>query len=290
MRGLYFGVGLVFAKPHFKESFKISSTNNQTGQQTLIPFEYEYEATPRFELGLEKPSGLGVRADYWVFDHSGRDIFAQSDGRNIYGAHAVTIIFPATILAAAPGQTMTSTDSLKTQIFNLQGTMRARLGRAVGRVGGGLRYASLTQTLRSTVSPLPGTTPGPPSHLNWERNFEGIGPSAFADFRIPLRCCGLSATGGGGGSLLFGNKSLDRFVIGDINEVPASPFLNLTDADEVVGVFELGFGLEWRRQLASGGQLAVRSRYEGQLWAEAGAPTLGFLGFQGFGLGVEMRK
>ncbi|MGI9519856.1 MAG: Lpg1974 family pore-forming outer membrane protein [Pirellulaceae bacterium] len=290
LSGLYFGAGIVLAKPHFKEAFKVSRLDTRNGVQSLIPFSYDYEVTPRLWLGLEKPSGLGIRADYWEFDHAGQEITAQSDGLNIYGAHAVTIIFPANIIAAAPGDTLFSTDRLRTQIFNLHGTMRARIGRAVGRISGGLRYASLTQTLSSRVTPAPGQTAGIPSQLTWERNFEGTGPAASADFRIPFGCCGLAATGNAGGSLLFGDKSINRFVIGDVGVPPAPPLLNLIDADEVVGVFDMGFGMEWRRQMRSGGLLSIYGRYEGQLWAEAGAPTLGFLGFEGYGLGVDVRR
>jgi hypothetical protein len=64
----------------------------------------------------------------------------------------------------------------------------------------------------------------------------------------------------------------------------------LEEADEVVGIGEFGFGFEWARTMGSGAELAVTGTYDGQLWAEAGAPTLGFLGFQGFGLGVELRR
>ncbi len=284
--GLYLGAAAIFAKPHYKEGFQHTQTNTQTGQQTLIPFEYDYQASIRAWLGYKAASGFGMRVTYWNFDADGQPSDNTADGINIYGAHVVSIIFPANIFAAAPGDQLLNNDSLKTQIVNYYGTYDTTVGGFEVSGGMGLRNARLKQTVSSTV--LRGGQPV--AQLSWDREYIGLGPAATVDARRRIGCSPFSIFASGGGSFLFGHKTLNRTVFGDQSPQPAAPFLSLTDADEVVGIGELGFGAEWSRQLPSGRNLMVRGSYEGQLWAEAGAPTLGFLGFQGFGVQVELKR
>lgn len=115
------------------------------------------------------------------------------------------------------------------------------------------------------------------------------GPTLGAEFHRPLGCSGLALYGIGRGSLLFGNKSLSRFVNPAHGAIPPVPFARLDGADEVVAIFDLGLGLEWTRDLERG-QLFARGSYEGQLWTEADALTLGFLGFQGFVMHVGLQR
>ncbi|NND97893.1 MAG: hypothetical protein HKN47_11255, partial [Pirellulaceae bacterium] len=176
---------------------------------------------------------------------------------------------------------------LETQILNLVGTIETRIKTVDVRVGMGLRYALLAQELSNTVVDGGGV---PQGILNWSRRYEGVGPTAKVDARRRLGCSRFTVIGGGGGALLYGSKDLERFVLGDVGTPPAAPFLRLEDADEVVGIGELKFGLEWARTFCNGAELAVQGRYEGQLWAESGAPTLGFLGMQGFGCLLELRR
>ncbi len=285
--GCYAGMGLVFARPHFKESFQYSQINLATGQQSLIPFSYDYDVTPQAWLGYRFSKGLGVNLDYWQYDHAGNRAVAVSDGVNIFSANATTVIFPATILADDPGEVLIADSSLETQILNLLGTMETTVGSVHVRAGIGLRYVLLNQELAYTVVDGFGV---PQGLLNWSRKYEGLGPSVKLNARRRFGNSNFSGIAGGSGALLFGSKDLDRFVLGDVGTPPAAPFLRLNDADEVVGSGELRFGLEWARTLCNGTHVALQGTYEGQLWAEAGAPTLGFLGFEGFGISAEIRR
>ena len=285
--GLYFGAAAFFAKPHLKEAFQHSQTNVLTGQQTLVPFEYDYEGSPRAWLGLKGKHGFGVRGTFWNFDADGQSSTNVSDGLNIFGAHAVSVIFPANILAAAPGDVLQNSDSLKTQLVGLYGTYDTTVGSFKFSGGAGLRYANLEQSLNSTVVNAGGV---PTAQLNWEREYNGLGPSVTVEVSRHIGNSPFSAVFNGGGSLLFGTKTIDRTVFGDQSPQPASPFLRLDEADEVVGIGEVGMGLQWSRPLRSGHHLKISGTYEGQLWAEAGAPTLGFLGFEGFAVRVELKR
>ena len=90
------------------------------------------------------------------------------------------------------------------------------------------------------------------------------------------------------GSLLFGNKDLDRVELNGSGGGP--PVVSLDQASEVLGIGEVELGLQWAQPLACGGDLMVRGTYEGQLWSDSGTPTLGYLGFQGFGLAVGLTR
>jgi hypothetical protein len=285
--GFYFGAAAVFAKPHFKEAFQHSRIDLSTGLQTLVPFEYGYESTPRAWLGFKRSNGTGVRVTYWAFHGDGQTQTEVADGLNIYGAHAVSVIFPANIFATNPGETLQSSDSLRTQIFNYLGTYDTTVGSFKVSGGVGLRNARLEQRLDSFVFDPTGV---PIRQLSWQREFNGLGPAVTIDIKRRIGCTRFSAFTEAGGALLFGTKSLNRTVFGDQSPQPATPFLSLEEADEVVGVGEMNFGLEWSRQLPSGYAFNVRGLYEGQLWAEAGAPTIGFLGFEGFGVQAELKR
>jgi hypothetical protein len=285
--GLYLGAAAVFAKPHFKEAFQHSETNLVTGLQTLVPFEYGYESTPRAWVGFKFSNGTGIRVSYWGFHGNGQTQTEVADGLTIYGAHAVSIIFPANIFAINPGEVLQSADSLNTQTINYYGTYDTTIGSFEVSGGVGLRNARLEQRLDSVVLDPMGA---PIRQLSWQREFNGLGPSVTIDIKRRIGCSPFSAFTQAGGALLFGTKSLNRTVFGDQSPQPATPFLSLEDADEVVGVGEMNFGFEWSKPLASGHQFSVRGLYEGQLWAEAGAPTIGFLGFEGFGIQAELKR
>lgn len=282
--GFYAGSAAIWSKPHFKEAFEYSETNSATGQQTLNPFQYDYKVTPKIWVGFKNAEGLGIKASYWSFDADGAVRNNTSDGITLFGAHAVTVIFPANIIAAVPGDTLQTSSNLQAQITNLYASYSTSVKEVEINGGVGLRYARLRQTLAATVSGFA------PASLNWERAYDGVGPSVALDVKKRFGCRGISMIAKGNGALLYGTKTIDRTVIGDISSPQASPFLMLEEADEVVGIGEFGFGFEWARKMGSGSELAVTGTYDGQLWAEAGAPTLGFLGFQGFGLGVELRR
>jgi hypothetical protein len=283
--GFYAGGALIFAKPHFKEAFQIAATNTGTGQQTLIPFSYDYDPTPEMWLGYDLPGGLGIRGRYWQFDQSAAEITRVSDGQTVYTANATTVIFPATIIADDAGEVLQSNDRLRTEIVDSEATLRMCIGRTELTGGAGLRYAHLTQSLSSTAVTGLGV---PVGVLQWTRDFEGLGPVISVHLQRPLGDRGLAAFAKGSGSLLFGHKSLERTVVGDVSTPTAAPLLSLRDADEVVPMGELALGLQWTRPFGRS-QLVVSGQYQGQLWAEAGAPTLGFLGFEGFGFQVELR-
>ena len=161
------------------------------------------------------------------------------------------------------------------QTLDLEGTQHLSIGKVDALVGMGLRYAMLRQTFNAAI-----TDPvNPVSLLTSERRFEGFGPILNAEFYRPLGQTGFAGFGILGGGILFGNKSMRRTVLNGVDPL-LPPFISMDNVDEVTGMGQLQVGLEWTH-CSRLGRFFVRGAYEGQLWTDAGAPTLTFLGFEG---------
>lgn len=280
---IYAGYKFLLVKPQMKESFEATILNPVAGTTTLIPLDYSFNATPNVWLGYKLDRSIGARVTYWGFDHDGNNQTLVSDGVNLPGATATTVIFPAAIIAPAPGDVLQTQNSLKVQTIDAEGTIDTRLHSTELTLGGGLRFASTHQQMNAVASRLG----FPIGQLDWTRDFDGFGPTLSANATHPI-FGGLSAVGNVRGSLLYGEKNLNRTVVGDVTPAPVagSPIVGLNNADEVVAAGDLGIGLRYTTQINQQADVFVQGTFEGQLWTEAGAPTLTFLGFQGIGLAL----
>lgn len=279
------GYSFLFAKLNFHESFQAMSQNNSTGTLHLIPFENSFELTPRVWLGLKSAKGLGVRTTYWNFDHAGDSLTLTNDGINVPSAVSTTVIFPATITTALPGDVLNVTSSMLASTVDLEGTKDFSLSGLEATLAGGIRYAKAEQRYDAVVSggPVPNIVPASLSTL---RRFEGLGPTASAMAKLPWRNTGLYATGSARVSFLFGQKTLDRSVLNDVANT-SPPFVSLDDADEVAGIYSVTVGAGWQKSWKRG-NFFIEGQYEGQLWTTGGAPTLTFSGYEGFSLNLGL--
>lgn len=277
--GWYGGASVLLMKPHFKESYEAVTINALTSSQLLLPFEYDFNANLRLRLGYVGESGLGGRVTYTDFGQQAASQALTATATTAHQAQVVTINIPAVISTLAPGDLLATRGRLDTQTVDFDGTLHMAWNDVEIVVAGGLRYASFDQSFAAEITGVV------PQTLNWERSFEGIGPTLAADARVPL-IGGLSLVGGGRGALLFGSKSLTRSVsiVGAPLPQPTNN-IALIDADEITPTLGLTLGMEWERRL-SRSRFFARGAYEAELWAESGAPTLGYLGFEGFTLTV----
>jgi hypothetical protein len=282
---VYAGYKFLFVKPQMKESFEATVLNIVTGQNTLVPLDYNFNLTPNVWFGFRTRKSLGARVTYWGFNHDGNSRTFISDGLNLPGATATTVIYPAAIIAPAPGDQLQTQNSLNVYTIDAEGTLDFTVRTTDFTLGGGLRYASTDQQMQAVASRVG----FPIGQLSWRREFEGFGPTLSASALQPL-FGGFSAIGNFRGSLLYGHKDLSRTVIGDVTPTVFSgaPIVSLRNADEVVAAGDLGLGLRYTTQINGKVDAFVQGTYEGQLWTEAGAPTLTFLGFQGIGLALGL--
>jgi hypothetical protein len=274
--GLYAGFAFVFARPHFKEAFQ-ATVGDPSAAISLVPFSYDYGISPRTWLGYTSDSGLGVRTRYWQYDHAAAPF--QSSPFVPAQANVVSIIFPATIYSTPPNEILSVADDLEVHTVDIEGTQQLEIKGMSLVVSGGLRYAMMRQSTQAEVINV--NSGALVQALYWQRRFEGVGPTVGVEVERPIGQCGLSFIGGFHGSLLFGNKNLDRVEVNGVG--PGPPVVSLKNAREVLGIGELQIGVQWIRQMACGTDLFVRGTYEAQLWSDSGTPTLGYLGFEGFG-------
>lgn len=280
----YAGYSFGFTRLHYKESFQALVSDLGTGTLNLVPFEHDYELTPRVWFGYRSASGLGLRGSYWNFDHASSDINLVNDGVRIPSATATSVIFPALIVAPFPGDQLSVGSSLEATTLDLEATYDFRVQRLEAVVGVGIRYAHFDQRFDAVVTP--GLVPGAaPAALNWLREFEGLGPLFTAQGKLPIGGAGFYGTGGLNLSFLFGDKTLIRTVLNDATPAPNAglPILRFDDSQEITGIYGASIGLGWRRD-SQFGQYFVEGAYESQLWTDGGAPTITFAGFNGFSL------
>ena len=271
---IWIEVDLLFMRPSMKESFQATSTVPPAGPMSLVPFETDFALSPRVDIGYALTEDFGVRASFWHYDHNVDRYARTSTLGAIQGANVVSTVFPAAI-AAPPGATLAVDSALLVQSLDLEGVIPIQVGRTELTATGGLQYARLEQTFDASVF-------GTPIALNWDRDMRGIGPTLAIEARHPLGESGLTFIGGGRGALLVGEKNLNRTVVGDVTPVPAPAAIALNDSREPTGVFELSLGVEWSQEVGDWCDLFVAAQYEAQLWTEAGAPTMTYVGFDGF--------
>lgn len=285
--GLEFGAALFFAKPHMKESFQATVADVATGSFTMIPFEFDHEITPRTWLGYFNGDGEGVRVTHWLYDHAADDFNEAATLTTFPGVSSVSVIFPAAIQTSQPGDILSVTSGLEAQTLDLEVAKKTHLSGINLLISLGVRYANMEQYFNSTA--VRGVAPI--GILNWTRKYEGVGLTMGGEAQKSLGGSGLSFVGAARGSLLFGEKELRRATIGDVTPAGAAvpPFVLLDDADEVSGIFGIRAGMQWARETRFGLAFA-QAAYETQLWTAAGAPTLTFLGFDGFSVAVGVSR
>jgi hypothetical protein len=270
------GASVFFAKPHMKESFQANILDVTTGTSQLVPLDYDHQASPQLWIAYQGNNDLGLRLSYWQFDHQANQFSQAATATQFPGANATTVIFPATISTAAPGEVLRVDNSLKVQTIDLEGTVPIHLGSMQVLGTAGIRYASMRQSFNASASGV-----FPTRTLSSIRRFEGTGLTVGLQAQKPISSS-FSFIGDVQGSLLFGKKTLARSAVGDITPNSPPPNVLLDNADEVSGIFELGLGIQWKTPVTDYADFILQGKYETSLWTAAGYPTLTFLGFDGF--------
>ena len=279
----YAGAEMVWLKPHFNSATAFSLSDlpltpdgDDPSAMQNIPFEYDYEISPRIWFGYRAASGTGVRARYWLYDHlASENVF---DGNYPFASISVRVpnaIVEFPLLLPITGGWIEAAHRLDLETIDVEVTRDITFGPTVLRVAGGLRYLDMSQEYKACA------TDGTYCYamVDYDQHFEGIGPTIALEVGHELWCC-FSIYAHVRGSVLFGNRNsrLEGFwsntVLGTGTILNDSP-----SGDNVLSVGEVGLGLE-----ANFGTVFARIGYEGQLWWGAGGPTdsTSDLGLHGF--------
>jgi hypothetical protein len=269
--GIIAGFDAILYAPHFSNaiSYQYREIVSPTTVVTSYGYPTDYEFAPRFWLGYQGPS-MGVRARYMQYDE---ELMA---GTMTAADATITLFFDS--LSATNGQTLAFETSMLLHVLDLDITKDFEVSCAQLTAGAGLRYGKLRYDYAGTVSSdtvLQFTSSGCNS-------FEGVGPTAFVDFKAPVHRSCLSVVGGLRGSILFGTGD----DVEDVQRViaPVAQSVTIENSDRSTGVLDASIGLQYDRDLGGDVDAFVRCAWEGQLWMDVGSPvqSSGDMALEGF--------
>jgi len=260
--GLIGGYDFVLFAPHFSNAISYQLREIVAPVTVVNSYGYptEYNIAPRFWLGYQGGNGLGVRLRYMQYDE--QLLAATLDSAD----PTITLFFDG--LSATNGQVMSFATGMELDVLDLDITQDFDVWCAKLTAGAGVRYAKLRYDYSAAVSSSLGELQFVSAG---ESSFEGAGPTAFIDFKAPIRRSGLSVVGGLRGSILFG-QGRDIDVVSRI-VAPVSLSSSIEIAERSTGVLEGSLGLQYDRPLTQGTDAFVRCAWEGQLWMDVGSPV-----------------
>ncbi|NLY02022.1 MAG: hypothetical protein GXY83_38555 [Rhodopirellula sp.] len=247
--GFIAGAEMVILRPYASDPKNLTISNGEETFSLTQP-DNSFDICPRFWLGYVGSRGLGARARYFKFDH---------------GLDAESLLLETTENTPIFGTDLriTGAGGLTVYAVDVEAFQQVALGQWNASFGGGVRAGGLGRTFAFAVEPLD----EPIQSAELSKEFDGVGPTVFAEFHRPLGCRGLALVANVRGSVLFGQERLGIAGTGD-------ELLGLSASekhDAIVGVGEIQLGGEWTRPLDCGGNLLVNALWEGQIWSGSGA-------------------
>ena len=287
--GFYAGAEAAVLRPYFNNNTALLAYTVSTASVSTTDFTPSYAASPRIWRGYSGQCGFGARLTYWDYDQAASSPAGVQSGQNlIYFVPGITSSVPAITLGNmqtdVPGDTLTASEHLHMYTLDVDVTQCLQICCWDFTFGGGLRDASVHISRENTLIPAGTTTPFEDATI--DNNFDGVGPTLFAEFRRPFCSCGLSFVGGVRGSLLYGTKSLN---VNDVfPTVPRTQTYHQSD-DGCLGVVDLCLGIGWDRSIGCNATLFTQCLWEGQFWSNFGnslGSTSDSLGLSGVGIAV----
>lgn len=239
------GFTWVFLKPYYGANEAFATTSG--GVTTVRDFDHSLDTSPRVFVEWVSRSDWGLRVTWFGYEN-------ESD--------AQTVLVPAggTGLTALgqvvePGQTISAISEFDVDTIDFDATQRLRVSRSLVNVGGGVRWMGYEHEYRSAIAgPLTART-GEAS-----RQFSGVGPTVFAEWRRPIAASRFSLLAQVRGSLLYGESETDVLLASN-----GSPDLIVhTENDDFVAMGETQLGGEWSAWVGQRTVLFVQLAYEAQ--------------------------
>ncbi len=236
---------------------------------TLVPFNYDYELSPRTWLGWQSCRGSGFRATYFQFD---QDADSESVTAVVGAAPVFVYVYGAgdnlsRNAQAVVGQTMTSQHSLDLRAIDLEATQRFRWSTITGVLGGGLRMAQIDQFLLGQVRDGAGVLQEAVSN---DLQLSGVGPTLSVQFTRMLAETRLGIYVGARGSMLMSETNQ---AIYEMKGAFTTELEDRASQREVLTVLEMAIGLQWTQSLNQYSHWFARAAYETQGWFDAGGPV-----------------
>lgn len=262
------GFEFMWMRAHFDQN--VAMIIDPPVGNTLVPFSYDYELSPRVWLGWQsRHGGGGFRATYFRFDE-------QANTEAVTAVTGSTPVFVYVYGAggnlsrnaqAQVGETLTSSHELNLQALDLEATQQFRWNSLQGTLGGGVRIASIKQYMRGDVRDAGGVLQESVSN---DLDVQGAGPTASLQLRRGIGGSRLGVYGGLRGSLLMSETTQKIY---EMKNVFTTELEDAAIHREVITAMEMSLGLQWNQSLGRHSAWFARAGYEGQAWFDAGGPV-----------------
>ena len=288
--GLFAGFDFLFMQATFDQN--VAMVIDPLPGNTMVPFDYGRELTPRLYLGWRNCGGAGFRASFFRFDEKASTETATA----VAGATPVYVfVYGAgdnlTRNAYADlGETLVSDHSLKLTLLDLEATQAFCIGQLRGNFGLGVRLARIDSKLRADVYDAGG---GYEEAVQNRNEVEGAGPTASLQARLPISASRFSFSSRLRGALLM---SQSRQSIYEMKNSGADQVEDIAEQDEVTPVLEFAIGLRYDQPFQA---VVCNNRtgwfvsvdYECQAWSDVGGPvdSTSTLGLDGINLGLGVQ-
>ena len=282
--GLSAGYTFLFLRPRLDTATSaVVSRPTRTGTATFArEQEFDLETGSRIYVELIRPDAWGFRVTYSGVEADANPLTAAvPDGGRVTSAAIPSGFTPFTVnpngavVASGEGNRLSTEYQVEFDNFDLEATRRLRAADWLLNLGGGVRFASLEQTYDAFAS---GERPGSATAAS---DFEGSGPTVYAEFRRPIGQTGLAFLTSARGSLLYGDREgFARTSQGGV--VNTAVF----ESDDLVPLGEVQIGGEWSAWVNPATLFFTQAAFETQLWSGVGSAhdPEGDVGFSGFNL------
>lgn len=263
------GFTWVFLKPNYgaNDAFFIetpTATGTSTSNQEL---DYSLNLSPRVFVEWVSRDDNGIRATWMGFEN-------DSDAATATAPAGGTIIRPIGSPSFG-GDVVRASSGIDLNVIDLDLTQRLRVRNSLLNIGGGLRWAGYEHDYNSTV-----TSAAVISEIgSAARQFDGFGPTVFAEWRRPIGSTRFSILASVRGSMLYGESQSTSVQSGPFGTITTS-----NENDDFVAVGESQLGGEWSAWLSQRTVLFVQVAAETQYWLGVGTAfdrndDLGLFGF-----------
>ncbi len=280
--GRYFGsITTLYLQPSFQTNTALTTVSPGLG--TSFPFDFDYEVAPQLEFGFESKYGPGIRMNYWQYDESSNPSRFQSDGITT-GESSTWMMGPyrwSRLIADDPGERLEAVHSLDVETFQVMFFKEIQF--PISRLNGGfgLQYASIAQTLESSL--LQGSTTL--GSLSSSSDMRAYGPRLMFEYFRPIGHTKFEFLTSFGGSVLFGERDqfVSNTVTGDFSRVGADEFL-LTSA--------FSAGVQYNKRFAEKRSVYGRFGFISQAWLGGGTAVNAQddFGLRGFSFSVGYNR
>jgi hypothetical protein len=281
--GLYHGMGgaqrcgwatgysFVFLKPFYGANTAFTVLTPGAGGSTFgndQQFDYSLNLSSRVFVEYVGQSDTGIRATWFGFQNDADSINANVPAGGFVARPIGSI--------AVPGETVHAASGFDLDTIDLDLTHRVRVRQSLLNIGGGVRWAGYRQSYESSItSPMLGQEVG-----NASRQFHGIGPTLFAEWRRPLWSSQFSLLANVRGSMLYGSSKSASYQQGLLGGESAFQSKN----DDFIAIGESQLGGEWSAWISRRTVLFVQMAWETQYWLGVGTAfdkndDLGLFGF-----------